>query len=110
MNGYQVTFFTQQNRLHHGKPISEWLIHLAKELGFRGATVIPASEGIDHHHNIHSARFFDMADQPLSVVMVLTPEETESLFRRLRAEEGIFGIQLFYVKVAVEFGSIGNET
>ena len=105
MHGYQVTFFTQQDRRHHGKPIADWLIHLARELELRGATVIPASEGIDHLHHIHSTRFFELADQPMSVVMVITSEEADKLFERLYAE----GVHLFYFKVAVEFGVIGSK-
>ncbi|CAB3729868.1 DUF190 domain-containing protein [Paraburkholderia rhynchosiae] len=105
MNGYQITFFTQHDRRHHGKPLADWLMHLAGELGLGGATVIPASEGIGHHHRIHSAHFFELADQPLSVVMAVTDEEAGRLFERLRAE----GVQLFYVKTAVEFGVIGND-
>lgn len=105
MNGYQITFFTQQDRRHHGKPLADWLVHLADELGLRGATLIPASEGIGRHHRFHSAHFFDLADQPLSVVMAVTHEEADRLFERLRAE----GVHLFYVKTAVEFGALGNE-
>ena len=105
MNGYQITFFTQQNRLHNGKPVAEWLIHLAGELGLRGATLIPASEGIDHHHRIHSSHFFELSDQPLSVVMVITLEEANQLFQRLHQEE----VYLFYAKIAVEYGIIGHE-
>ncbi|WP_243357757.1 DUF190 domain-containing protein [Fundidesulfovibrio terrae] len=104
MNGYQVTFFTQQDRRHHGKPLASWLVHLAGELGLRGATVIPASEGMDHHHQVHSSHFFELADQPLSVVMAVTSEEADRLFDRLSAE----GVYLFYVKTAVEFGVIGT--
>src|ERR1035437_3438787 len=38
MNGYQITFFTQQDHRHNGKPVGDWLVHLAQELGLRGAT------------------------------------------------------------------------
>ncbi|AFT88304.1 DUF190 domain-containing protein [Paraburkholderia phenoliruptrix] len=105
MNGYQITFFTQHDRRHRGKPLADWLVSLAGELGLRGATVIPASEGIGHRHRVHSAHFFELADQPLSIVMAVTSEEAGVLFERLRAE----GVHLFYVKTAVEFGVIGNE-
>ncbi|WP_027214644.1 DUF190 domain-containing protein [Burkholderia sp. WSM2232] len=104
MNGYQITFFTQHDRRHRGKLLADWLVNLAGELGLRGATVIPASEGIGHHHRVHSAHFFELADQPLSVVMAMTSEEARTLFERLRAE----GVHLFYVKTAVEFGVIGD--
>jgi PII-like signaling protein len=106
MNGYQVTFFTQQDRRHHGKPLADWLVHLAGELGLRGATVIPGCEGVGQHHRIHSAHFFELADQPLSVVMAVTSDEADRLFDRLRAD----GVHLFYVKTPVEFGVIGNDS
>lgn len=106
MNGYQITFFTQQNRSHHGKPLADWLVHLAGEMHLRGATVIPASAGMGHDQRIHSAHFFDLADQPISVVMTVTSQEADRLFERLRAE----AVRLFYVKTAVEFGMLGDES
>ncbi|WP_436197443.1 DUF190 domain-containing protein [Paraburkholderia hospita] len=36
---------------HHGKPIGDWLVHLAREMGLCGATLIPGAEGIGHHHS-----------------------------------------------------------
>lgn len=104
MNGYQITFFTQQDRRHAGKPVADWLVHLVGELGLRGATLIPGSEGVGHDQRFHSAHFFELADQPLTVLVAVTTEEAERLFQRLHAE----GVHLFYVKTPVEFGSIGN--
>lgn len=104
MNGYQITFFTQQDRRHHGQSLAEWLVRLAGEMGLRGATLIPASEGIGQHGRVHSAHFFELADQPLAVVMAVTAEEADRLFARLRTE----GVALFYVKTPVEFGVIGD--
>jgi PII-like signaling protein len=104
MNGFQITFFTQQDHRHKGKPLGDWLVHLAQQLGLRGATLMAAGEGFGQHRRIHSAHFFELADQPLEVVMVLTAEETSRLFERLSAE----GVHLFYVKMAVEFGTLGE--
>lgn len=100
MNGYQITFFTQQNRRHRGKPLADWLVHLALEMDLRGATLIPASEGFGHHGRIHATHFFELADQPLEVLVAVTEEEAARLFARLREEQ----LELFYVKTAVEFG------
>lgn len=105
MKGYQITFFTQQSHRHRGKPLAEWLVQLAGELGLRGATLIPASEGMGYDHRLHSAHFFELADQPLSVIMAVTSEEADRLFERLQAEE----VRLFYVKTAVEFGVLGED-
>lgn len=104
MNGYQITFFTQQDRRHRGKQIGDWLVQLARQMGLRGATMFPATEGFGHRHRIHSAHFFDLADQPLEVVMALTAEECDRLFARLREED----VHVFYVKSAVEFGTLGE--
>ena len=104
MNGYQITFFTQQSRKHKGKPIGDWLIELAKELRLHGATLMTAAEGIGRSGRIHSAHFFELADQPLEVVTIVTADESDQLFARLRAEN----VRLFYVKAPIEFGTLGE--
>ena len=76
MNGYQITFFTQQDRRHHGKPVADWLINLALEMNLRGATLISGSESFGGDRRIHSARFFELADQPQEILM--TQEALES--------------------------------
>ena len=104
MNGYQITFFTEQNKRHHGKPLADWLVRLAQELGLHGATLIPATEGFGRHHRLHSAHFFELADQPIEIVMVVTEAEAQRLFERLRAEQ----VNLFYVKTVAEFGLVAE--
>jgi PII-like signaling protein len=104
MNGYQVSFLTVQAHRHAGKPVAEWLLQVAMELGLPGATIIPAAEGFGKHRRVHSSHFFELADQPVEIVMAVTEEESSRLFERLRAE----GVHLFYVKAPVEFGEIGE--
>jgi PII-like signaling protein len=105
MQGYQVTFFTQQGRHQHGKPLVDWLVHLSAELGLRGVTVIPASIGIGHDHQLHSVHFFELSDQPVVIIMVLEEEECERLFARMEAEK----VNICYTKAAVEFGTLGQD-
>ena len=105
MNGYQITFFTQQNKRHHGKPLGEWLVLLAKEMKLPGATLIAGSEGFGHHGRIHHTHFFELADQPQEIQMAVTEEDSARLFARLKAE----GVHLFYVKTPVEFGVLGVD-
>lgn len=104
MNGYQLSFLTVQGHTHKGKPLADWLVHAAMELGLRGATLIAGTEGFGHHRKIHSAHFFELADQPIEVVMAATHEEAERLFELLRAEN----VSVFYVKAPVEFGVLGE--
>ena len=104
MNGFQISFFTVQGHRHKGKPIGDWLVHLAKELGLTGATLISGGEGFGHHRRMHSIRFIELTDQPQEVVMVVTAEEADRLFERLRSE----GVHLFYAKTPAEFGVLGE--
>jgi PII-like signaling protein len=103
MNGYQITFFTVQGHRHKGKPVGDWLVQVAKEMGLSGATLIAGAEGFGHHRRMHSAHFIELTDQPLEVVMILSAEESERLFERLNRE----GVRLFYAKTAAEYGMTG---
>lgn len=104
MKGYQITFLTHQDHRHQHRPMAEWLLLAARQLGLRGATIVPASEGFGQHRRIHSAHFFELADQPQEVVMAVSEEESQRLFAYLERE----GVRLFYVKSAVEFGVVGE--
>jgi PII-like signaling protein len=105
MNGYQLTFFTQQAHRHRQKSLAHWLVEQARELGIHGATLIAASEGFGHRGRIHSAHLVDLADQPVEVVMAVTQEESERLFAVLREEK----VKVVYVKAPVEFGTLGAD-
>lgn len=104
MQGYQLTFFTQQDRRHGFTPLGDWLLQEARRLGIKGATLIAAAEGFGHDRRMHSAHFFDLADQPQEVTMAVTADEAQRLFQRLREEK----IKIFYVKSPIEFGMTGE--
>jgi PII-like signaling protein len=104
MQGYQLTFFTQQDRKHGCLPLGDWLVQEARKLGVGGATLIAGGEGFGHGHKLHSAHFFELADQPIEVTMALSESEMERLFERLREES----IKVFYVKTPIEFGMTGE--
>ena len=104
MKGYEVTFFTQEDCLHGMTQMAEWLLLAARDLGLRGATIVSGSEGYGHNRHIHSARFFELADNPQEIIFIVTEEESNILFDYLQKE----GVQLFYVKKPVEFGTLGK--
>lgn len=105
MQGFQLTFFTQQNRKHGHLPLGEWLVQEARKLGIDGATMSAASEGFRHGHKLHSTHFFELADQPIEVMMALSATDAEKFFQRLREEK----INVFYVKIPIEFGMTENS-
>jgi len=105
MQGFQLTFFTQQDRRHGGKPLGEWLLAEAHRLGIGGATLLTGSEGYGHGGKIHSAHFFELADQPVEVTMAVSAPEAERFFARLSEA----GVKVFYAKTPIEFGTTGGE-
>ena len=104
MKGFQLEFFTQQDVFHEGKHLSDWLIDAARENGIRGATVFYGPAGFGQRNFIHAANFFDLLDHPVQILMVVNEEECERMFALLLKEN----LHLFYVKLPVEFGKIGQ--
>lgn len=104
MRGYQITFYTQQDRVHEQQPLGQWLMEQAKQLGIRGATLTGATQGLGHDGRMHAITLFDLADQPLAITMAVTEDESARLFQHLEHS----GVHMFYVKSEIEFGMIGQ--
>ncbi|WP_159877691.1 DUF190 domain-containing protein [Aquitalea denitrificans] len=100
MQGFQITFYTRQDRLHGHAPLAQWLLELAHELAIGGATLNGSVEGLGHDGRFHAITLFDLSEQPVQVIMVVTAEERERLFHRLRQEQ----VNVLYVAQAVEYG------
>ncbi|MCD7096845.1 DUF190 domain-containing protein [Stenotrophomonas sp. MMGLT7] len=105
MQGYQVTFFTQQDRMHGQTPLAQWLLEEARRLGVRGATLSGALQGLGHDGSVHAINLFDVSDQPVQVTLVASDEELQRLFAHLEQQQ----VQVFYMKVAAEFGTLGVQ-
>jgi len=105
MQGFQLTFFTQQDRNHRGRSLAQWLLEEARSLGIGGATLISATEGFGHDRKLRSTHFFELADQPLEVTLAVSEGDAERLFARLKEE----GVNIFYVKTPIEFGMSGER-
>ena len=105
MHGFRLSFFTQQGRTHGMLSISEWLLKEAKELGIKGATVNVAQGGYGRDGKYRSARFFDIAEQPMEVQLAVNTEECERLFARIEKEN----LEIFYMKIPIEFGTTGSK-
>ena len=105
MHGFQLTFFTQQDRSHKGRPLAKWLLEETRTLGIGGATLIAGAEGFGRDRKFHSAHFFELADQPIEVTMAVSEAEGERLFARLQEEK----INIFFVKAPIEFGMTGDR-
>jgi PII-like signaling protein len=105
MQGFQITLMTEQSRRIGKQTATEWLLHAAKELGITGATVMTGSESVGSDGKRHSARFFELSDQPIEVVFAVTEPQADALFERIAAVP----VRLFYIKTPIEFGSVGSD-
>lgn len=105
MKGYQITFITEQNRDIEHKRCTEWLMNLAKELRISGCTTFSGTESVGIDGRRHSARFFELNDQPVEIMMAVTEEQAARLFERLQKTD----TRLFYTKAPIEFGELGTQ-
>ena len=105
MKGSQLTIYANQaHRVGHATVV-DWLLDQAKQSDIQGATVIDVSAGIDVHGKYHAARFFELADQPVGVMVAADDAHIDTLFARLRDS----GERLFYTRFPIEYGELGGD-
>jgi uncharacterized protein len=105
MIGYRVTFSTIRGRQKDGKSLVSWLMETAMSIGVSGATVINGTEGFGRDKELRKASFFELAEQPVEIVMVMGAGEMEKLFKTIKQDN----IEIFYTKSLVEYGIIAKE-
>jgi PII-like signaling protein len=105
MKGYQISLITGQDRRIGGKPATEWLIQLAKEIGIAGVTTFAGVESFGGDGRRHSAHFFELVDQPVEIMMAMTEAQAATLLEKINAAQ----TRLFYIKTPIEYGEIGTE-
>ncbi|MDN7799423.1 MULTISPECIES: DUF190 domain-containing protein [Burkholderiaceae] len=105
MNGFLLTFYTEQNKRHGHRTICEWLLHEVRELGIHGATVISGSEGIGHAGAHHAAHMLKLNDQPVQIILAVTDDESQRLLDVVKAEH----VHVFYTRTPVEYGLLGED-
>ena len=105
MRGYQLTFYTQRGRTHRLRSVAEWILKAAKELGIKGGTVSNAETGFGRDGKYYSAHFFELAEQPVEITMAVTSDQADALFAKIEET----GLQVFFVKIPVEFGITGGD-
>jgi PII-like signaling protein len=105
MKGSQLTLYAaNQSHRKHNKTVVDWVLDEIAKAGIHGATVTEVSEGIDAHGKYHAARFFELADQPVAVMVAAPDEQVDALLETLRTA----GVRLFYTRAPVEFEVLGE--
>lgn len=104
MQGFQITLFTGEGRRHGHQTMGAWLLETVRQLGIRGATLSVGTDGIGRDGRLHSAHFFELSDQPIEVMLVVTEDEWTRLAQALTAAQA----NVFFTKTPVEFGVLGG--
>lgn len=105
MNGVQLRFFTYEDHKHDGHLVYEWLLATAKRIGVSGGTAFRALAGFGRHGRMHEERFFELAgSEPMLVEFIATAEQADRLLHEVERSQ----VNIFYARVAVEYGSTGT--
>ncbi len=106
MQGVYLKFYVPESRRHHGILAYEWLLETARGLGIHGGSAFRAIAGFGRHGRLHEAHFFELAgDLPVEVGFALTEADAGQLLAHLAGEK----LPLFYIKLPLEMGVVGEE-
>jgi len=105
MPGVYLKFYVQEKRRHHGILAYEWLLQQAQKLGIHGGSAFRAIAGYGRHGRLHEEHFFELAgDLSVEVGFALSEEEAQRLLAHLAGEK----LQMFYIKLPLEMGVVGD--
>lgn len=100
--GFEVMFMAPRSQRHHGKPVLDAVIAIAKAHDIHRYTRRIDAEGTGKTGRTHAAHFFELADEPEEVLFVLGTHRTHELLSAVRAES----MHVFCVCRAIEFGHL----
>lgn len=107
MQGVHLKFYVQEKRQHHGILAYEWLLETARKLGIHGGSAFRAIAGYGRHGRLHEEHFFELAgDLSVEVGFALTEDQAQAFLAHLAGEK----LELFYVRLPVEMGVVGNPS
>ena len=107
MKGILLRFYVHENRKHRHILLYEWLLENARKLGIHGGSAFRAIAGYGRHGVLHEEHFFELAgDLPVQVDFAVSDDEAQRLIALLAQEN----VDIFYVRMPIEFGTIARGT
>lgn len=77
--GYLLRIFIGESDRHEGKPLYEWLVLRAREMGLAGCTVLRGMMGFGAHSRLHTFRIERLSeDLPIIVEVVDSKEKLDA--------------------------------
>ncbi len=98
--GQLLRIFIGESDRWHGKPLYEAIVHLFREAGLAGATVLRGVEGFGASSRLHTTRLLQLSqDLPLVIEVVDTEEHIASVLPRLdkMVSEGMMTLERVHV-------------
>lgn len=105
-SGYEVIFIVPESRRHDGKRVYDWIVETAKGLGIGRMTQRGDVEGTGADGKLHSAHFFDLADQSIELMYAMDEETAERFVTAVEAT----GAPLFCICRPVHFGQLNDKS
>ena len=101
MQGSFLRFYVHEGLRHERRPVWEWLLEEANDLGIRGGSAFRAMAGFGRHHVLHEAHFFELAGTlTVEVEFIVTADEAQ----RFLADLEPHAVRLFYARIPATFG------
>lgn len=105
-SGYEVIFIVPESRRHDGKRVCDWVVETAKSLGIDRMTQRGDVEGTGADGKLHSAHFFDLADQPIELMYAVDEAMAERFVTAVEAT----GAPVFCLCRPVHFGQLNDKS
>lgn len=101
-----LTFYVSEQHYFAGKPLYEWLLETAKNLGISGGSAFRAIAGYGRHGKLHEDTFFELAGElAVKVEFILDDEHATKLLTLL----GTKSLKVFYTQQQVFAGITKSE-
>jgi uncharacterized protein len=100
-----LRFYVHENHRLHWKPLWEWLLVVANEMGVAGGSAFRAMAGFGSHRVLHEDRFFELQGSlTVEVEFVVTEEQAQQLIELVSREK----VRAVYAVIPARFGIIGK--
>ena len=97
----QLIFYVTEKQHHAGKPLYDWLLEEARELGIHGGSAFRAIAGFGRHGRLREEAFFELAGElAVKVEFILDDNLAEQIMQRVRSQS----LEIFYVRYKVQSG------
>ena len=104
--GWELIFMAPRSRRHAGEPVLDAVVGLAAAQGLTHYTRRTDTEGAGAGGRVHSAHFFDLADEPEELTFVATEPQAAALLAAVERA----GLQVFALRRLVEYVQLGGAS